>query len=110
MQHFYNSTTQGFYSAVSTKKYEFVNDSADYHSLRRETVCDAHGFFKFRDVADGSFFVIASIHWEIFTPHSFVNAYTGQLQTITIAQEQGGMMMQEVTVSGGETIEIVLTQ
>ncbi len=110
MQHLYGDTTQGFRNLANAQRYEFVNDSPDYQLLRKTTVCNAQGFFKFRNVAGGSFFVIAAIRWETFSPYSYVNLYTGQQHTATAVNKQGGTMMRRVTVSDGETKEIVLTQ
>lgn len=60
-----------------------------YNLAAKETVCDAQGFFTFRDVADGEFYAVTAIKW-------------GQYNN------QGGNLMRAVKVTGGESVEIVL--
>jgi hypothetical protein len=68
----------------------FVPDSPEYHSHQKRTQCNAQGFFTFRNIADGEYFVITAVRWTVdYSP-------------------QGGALMRRVTVKGGETAEIVL--
>ena len=60
-----------------------------YAADAKQKVCNAQGFFKFENVADGEYFVTTDISW-------------GQYGS------EGGWLMRPVRVSGGETVEIVL--
>ncbi len=91
----YRNTVKGYtgynsdYGRV-VRRIRFKPDLPEYYRLMKETTCDAQGYFKFNNVADGNFFVTTSILWEV--------------SSIT----QGGILMYYVRVSGGETKEIVL--
>lgn len=63
----------------------------EYERLVLQTVCDRQGFFTFENVADGTFFAITGIGWKAGTNNA-----------------QGAGLMQRVTVSGGETKDILL--
>ena len=68
----------------------FDNNDPAYLTFTRKTTCNAQGFFTFRDVADGDFFVSTSVEWTVgYSP-------------------QGGKLMQRVRAIGGKTEEIVL--
>jgi hypothetical protein len=70
----------------------FTNNEPDYLVFAKKTTCNAQGFFSFNNVADGEFFVIAQINWNAgYKP-------------------QGGSLMRAVRVSGGESIDVVLSQ
>lgn len=88
----YNSNDRGYNPIFGGVLIKFDNTDLGYVSSKRETVCDAQGFFKFDNISDGSFFVISIIVWGTDT-------YV----------KQGGRIMQRVTVSGGETKEIVVS-
>ena len=68
----------------------FVPDSPEYHSYQKRTQCNAQGFFTFKNVADGDYFVITAVRWTVSN------------------STQGGALMRRVAVKGGETAEIVL--
>ncbi len=88
----YRSTEKGYWNASwGLPNLQYENESPEYKNLVKSTICDAQGFFKFNQVADGSFFVTASITWH-------VNSY----------ETEGGLLMQRVSVSGSELKEIVL--
>lgn len=65
---------------------------ADYETLRRSTVCDSLGMFRFERIADGDWYVISIITWNI-------NPYI----------PEGGALMRHVSVRGGGTAKIVLS-
>lgn len=69
----------------------FENETFEYRSLTKTGRCDAQGFLKFDQLADGSFFAITQIMWKVGD------------------SGQGGNLMHRVTVVGGEAVEIVLT-
>lgn len=85
----YGNTQRGHNPAY--RAIQFEPDVQSYGRLQRETLCDAQGNFSFNDVADGSFYVIANITWNV----------GGSIQ--------GGGLMQAVTVSGGASQEVVLS-
>ncbi|MBU3562839.1 hypothetical protein [Polynucleobacter sp. Tro8-14-1] len=68
----------------------FVPDVAEYKTMQKHTQCNAQGFFSFKNVADGDYFVVTAVRW-----------------TVNYAT-QGGSLMRRVAVKGGETAEIVL--
>ncbi len=89
MLYLYGSKNRGFLSK-EIKPPIFADEPPEYKKLTIATACDAKGYFKFEKVADGKFFVITEILWQV-----------GGLP-------QGGSLMQRVEVSGGQTKEIVL--
>lgn len=87
----YQSTEKGYRPATSLilGKVNFNKEPPEYSQLKKEVVCDAQGFFKFDEVANGEFFVTTTIVWG-------VNSI------------EGGALMQRVSVYGSETKEIVM--
>ena len=57
----------------------------------RTAVGDAQGFFEFKDVPDGSYRITTGITWQL---SDYISS--------------GAILMQQVTVSGGETVTVVL--
>lgn len=68
----------------------------DYTRTVRRSVCDAQGSFSFEGIPDGSYFLTASVIWNIPLQYT--------------AMVQGGDLMQRISVSGGEVRKIVLTK
>jgi hypothetical protein len=89
----YGSTEHG-YRALSSSPggIVFIPDPQEYQTLTLRTVCDAQGYFKFEQVANGSFLVSTKIAWQVVD-----------------YKVEGGVLMQRVTVMGGETKEVVLS-
>jgi hypothetical protein len=90
--YFYGSGETGY-----IVRNDFVIDSPQvdpgaWNRLQRETLCDAQGYFTFDRLADGEFFVLASVDW------------------VVAGEQQGDAMMRRVAVNGGETKEIVITR
>ena len=82
---------RGGYRPANALGIKFEPDNeAVYQSLTRETRCDAQGYFKFDNVAQGDYFVVTSVTWRA---------------TAT----QGGWISQRVSLTEAETKEIVLT-
>jgi len=88
----YGNTNKGYFRvlAAPTGSY-FENENTNYRKQARVATCDAQGFFKFEEVADGDFYVTTSIQWRI-------NPYV----------LEGGALMSKVSVEGGVTRDIVL--
>ncbi len=89
MRFLYGSKERGFLPK-DVNPPVFAQDPPEYKKLSVTTTCDAKGYFKFEKVADGSFFVVMEVSWQ-------VDGFP-----------QGGSLMQRVEVSGGQTREIVL--
>jgi len=69
----------------------FANNPPGYLEYMRTTRCDAQGNFVFAKVPDGEYFVVTRVIWQV--------GYT----------QQGGQLMERVTVAGGEAKAIVLS-
>lgn len=88
MRAIYGNTDRGYNPVY--RQIKFTPEVPEYLSTHRATVCDAQGHFSFDDVADGSFFVVSQIVWNVGAP-------------------QGGAVMQAITVRGGESKQLVLS-
>lgn len=93
IKHFYGNHSKGYVNFTDMPT--FVTTHPQYFSLGKEAKCNAQGFFEFKDIADGDFFVTAEVSWQV--P---INQYRSEWQ--------GGFLMQQVTVGGGEIKELVL--
>jgi hypothetical protein len=71
--------------------YIFEPDYVEYSEFTRKTIGDAQGYFEFKNVPDGEYFIISNIVWGT----SSVNA-------------SGGWLLLRVEVRNGETINVVL--
>lgn len=93
MLEIYGGTNKGFQQAMPPgfNEVKFIPDDPNYHSMRNATQCNAQGFFSFKNVADGDYFVITSVVWTV--------GYN----------QQGGALMKRVSVKGGEAVDIVLS-
>ena len=90
--------TEKLYGSSAPKRYlpfqrppTFTPDEPDYLKNVKEATCDAQGFFTFDRVADGTFFVNTSVQWVVNNV------------------EQGGYLLQRVTLQNSEPQTIVLT-
>lgn len=70
----------------------FQPDPPVYKTMIKETRCDAQGFFKIENLADGEYFVQSGIAWQV--------GYA----------TQGGTIVALVKVQGAETKEVVLAR
>ncbi|QBC44438.1 hypothetical protein [Iodobacter fluviatilis] len=92
MASIYGNSEQGYNSAgLYGKRINFENTPPEYYQLTKNTQCDAQGFFKFENIANGAFFIHTTITWK-------VNDYLNE----------GGSIMKRVAVSNGEVKEVVL--
>jgi hypothetical protein len=93
MMAFYGSTDRA--PAISRIQKIIVEsphaDAEAWNRLQRMTLCNPQGFFAFDRVADGQFFILASVDW------------------VVAGENQGRALMQRVAVKGGETVEPVVT-
>ena len=72
------------------RNYNFVPNEPRYFELRKTTVCNSTGYFEFKNIKDGSYYLVTSVLWT-----------NGQAW-------QGGSLMQKVSVKDGETVEVIL--
>lgn len=77
---------RGYYRAIA-----FTPDPAEYHEQQRQTICDAQGFFHFKNVAAGRYYLTSAILWE-------PTAQSGV---------QGGEMLTSVEITSSDA-EVVL--
>ena len=98
VQALYLSADEGFQSAIAMGENAPIagHNPPEYRDVVRQTVCGPDGRFRFTGLPDGSYFVIAEVTWGAPTVYGI--------------EPQGGRMMRRVTVSGGQTSEIVLTR
>lgn len=89
----YKNNERGFRRVMFTGEKTFANDNPEYYKSTKIAICDAQGYFKFDGVADGSYYLATAIQWQ-------VNQYS----------LEGGTLMQKITIQGGETKEVVLSQ
>jgi hypothetical protein len=94
VMYIYRSQDSGYtdYYNVLPGRIKFIPDDRVYHTYSKTTTGDVQGFFKFENLADGEYFVFADVLWEVGN------------------SIQGGALMQKVKVSGGQAIEIVMSQ
>lgn len=89
MQVLYGRTDSGFRNVEDGQGLPPSQELAE-HS--RHGVCDAQGNFSFSGVADGDYYVATTAVWKV-----------GDYM-------QGGALMQEVSVHGGETRKVILSR
>ncbi len=87
MRALYGNTNKGYNQTTLVE-----DPDPRYWEIILTTTCDAQGYFTFRDVPDGEYYIVTGIFWEISS------------------QNQGGTLMERVKVENGEKIEIVLSQ
>ena len=96
MMYLYKNTEKGYNNSVRAN---FDPNLPEYHALSKKSICNAQGFFTFKNLADGQYFVTTGIRWETSQYYSGVG---------NISTPQGGGLMRKVTVQGGVTEEVVL--
>ena len=90
MRHIYKSDQRGYYSPP-LPNFLCEPNTPEYHTQQKTQVCDAQGNFAFENVADGEFYLTATVVWMVEYKWN------------------GGYLMQRVKLSGGENRKIVLT-
>lgn len=96
MTHIYGNAERGY--GAPGRQFSPPNSHYQTEAGQRAT-CDAQGNFEFSNIEDGSYYLVSIVYWGVPTG--------GQFSTIS---QQGGSLMQRVTVSGGRTVRVVLTQ
>lgn len=89
----YGSSNKGFKRVMPRgfNEVKFTPDTPEYYLIRKITQCNSQGFFTFKHVANGKYFVITDIVWMIGD------------------KPEGGSLMQRVSVEGGVVLDIVVT-
>jgi len=89
----YGDDDEGFVDARQAQRLRAQQDvDKRYESSLKTAVCDAHGNFAFRNLPDGTYYVLAPVVWR------------NKLGEVS----EGGFYMQRVTVAGGETKAVTL--
>ncbi|MCL1985234.1 MAG: hypothetical protein FWG59_02150 [Betaproteobacteria bacterium] len=85
----YDNDNAGYNPALNGRQ---LDESVNFWvESARETTCDAQGHFKFEKLKDGEYYVSSQIIW------------------LDETLPEGGVLMKKVSVTGGETKEIVLS-
>lgn len=89
----YGNAQKG-YASVSPyqgNNYDLGETPSEFIKYQRKTLCDSSGHFKFTNVPDGDYFIATSVIWKV-------------------QSQQGGHLIQRMTVSGGEIKDLIVTQ
>lgn len=86
----YGNTEKGYNS--ETRCIKFIPDNCQYYATQGKSVCSSTGHFEFKNVKDGTYFVVALVPWED-----------------SEKTKRGGAFMEKVSVKGGIVKEIILT-
>jgi len=89
----YGGSERGFRPVYEStlNQIKFIPDTPEYYDMRKSAQCNAQGFFVFKNIADGDYFVTTNVVWMAGNYH------------------QGGSLMKRVAVKGGESVDIVLS-
>lgn len=85
----YNGLATGF--SPWGNKITFIPDIQDYYHYSKTQTCSANGSFTFNNIKDGNYFITSCVQW-----------WAGD-------HPQGGCLMKNITVKGGETMEVILS-
>lgn len=96
----YGSSTKGMWRAPYETQAQLPPAPFEYEELGQTEACDPQGYVTFSNLADGAYFVLMQVTWQVPTGNQYFNRM----------DEQGGWLMQRVVVKGGEERTIVLTQ
>lgn len=91
----YGSAEAGF-STMASANVQFTPDSADYKQARKTSICDAQGNFSFTGLPAGEYFLTTAIMWTV----------PGQ----EFMPPQGGLLMQSVKLTDGESARVIMTR
>jgi hypothetical protein len=86
----YGSDVQGYFQ-TGPVGIDFENVDKRFYTSVRHTNCNAAGFFEFKEVADGTFYVFTKINWHA----------GGAIQ--------GGSIMQSIKTENGQSYELTLS-
>ena len=86
----YGNTIKGYNPLYN--RITFTPDYPEYYLSQKRKVCSSTGHFEFKNVKDGTYFVVATVLWNV--PN---------------AGYQGGTFMEKITVKDKENYEVILT-
>ncbi|GAA0549137.1 hypothetical protein FHS83_001081 [Rhizomicrobium palustre] len=92
MKALYGSESEGFNPALMGTPANFTDDDPAYFATSRTTNCDAKGRFSFSELPDGDYFLVGEVTW----------------QDRRAGLPQGGYLMRRVSLSTGESKEVLL--
>lgn len=90
--HIYGAGNTGYASVKKLTNTKFVQTDKGYLQNIRKARCDAQGNFKFSQLADGEYAVIARVTWKVGRDF------------------QGGALMEEVYLKDGQVKELTMTK
>ena len=85
----YGSSTQGFADSILAPK--LTSSDPGYDASKHMAQCDAQGNFTLTGLADGDYYLVTQVIW------------------MAGNAEQGGSLMQKVSLHGGEHKQVLLT-
>ncbi|MFI4910234.1 MAG: hypothetical protein ACIAQZ_01060 [Sedimentisphaeraceae bacterium JB056] len=89
------SYSKQWYNVAYKEKKPMTEPDPLYSDYIYTKVADADGRFTFKDVPPGDYYLTTNVLWEIPAGYSMV--------------KQGGLVTKKITVTNGETVEIILT-
>lgn len=81
------------FRSIYAPRREIIPDPPEFTASVRQATCNAQGFFRFDNVADGDFFLLSMVTWG--TPPYGVKT--------------GGAVLGRAHVQGGQAVEVTLT-
>jgi hypothetical protein len=92
MEGMYGSVEKGYTPAGVLNRIPPAKSDA-YNKSGKNTTCDAQGNFSFENISNGEYFVVTTVGWQ-------VSEYT----------QEGGALMQHVSVSNGRNVKVLLSR
>jgi opacity protein-like surface antigen len=97
MQALYGNTEAGYVDAQEAQRVREqagLNVDQAYEQSLKTAACNSKGRFVFKNLPDGTYYVMAPVVWR--NKHA--------------SQNDGGYFMQRVTIGGGETLRVTMTR
>jgi hypothetical protein len=90
---YFGTTERGFAPDEGIFNKKMPPRPVDYDKYSKTAVCDSEGRFKFKDLADGTYYVTTAITW-------MAGDYS----------RQGGLLLKKVYLQDDETSEVIMSQ
>ena len=91
MRFIYGNETKGHLFGPR-RAWKFVPDEPDFYSSLKKSVCNANGEFEFEGLPAGDYYIITNVTWDICKVF-----------------DEGGKLMQKVSIADGEVKKATLT-
>lgn len=88
----YGKADEGFNPMLGGRPAAFENDDPRYHATAKTTRCDERGRFSFRELPEGTYYLVAEVTW----------------RDSAAGLPQGGYLMQRIALTAGEAKEVLL--